>query len=236
MLGGVVTGTAATKAGNLGKVALVIDSASNATNVGRGIDNISQKGLTWGSGLQVAGGAFGLTGNFAGAASKAISGAPRNGGRALGHAEAPSRGAKINVGPGKQLWYRLKNYRAIRALEKGDDVLRPRGKATFRELAEITAATGNEVGFFRLKNGQRVIRMGDERSVGVKGDVQRFIAHTHPNGILEFSDAYFHHISRQWKGDLPLFNNRGLFPRKPHSSILVSPTGERARLRVPSWP
>jgi len=72
ILAGVATGGLG-HAGKVGKVIALMDVASNVTNVGRGIDNMTQNGVTWQNGLQVVGGVAGLGGNYAGAAESVAS-------------------------------------------------------------------------------------------------------------------------------------------------------------------
>ena len=63
-------------AGKVGKVIALMDVASNVTNVGRGIDNMTQNGVTWQNGLQVVGGVAGLGGNYAGTVALGANVAP----------------------------------------------------------------------------------------------------------------------------------------------------------------
>ena len=56
-------------------------------------------------------------------------------------------------------------------------------------MADITSVTGHEVALLRLKDGNRVLRLGSEGGVGFTDDIKRIIAHTHPSSVLEFSSS-----------------------------------------------
>jgi hypothetical protein len=97
----------------------------------------------------------------------------------------------------------------LKVLSQGADVPVPVGTTGIRPMmADITLNTGNEVGLLRLGDGSRVFRMGGPDYVSLGSDVERVIAHTHPSGILEFSDA-----------DLMALLRRG-----QRSSVLIDPT------------
>ncbi|MBI4558674.1 MAG: RHS repeat protein [Candidatus Hydrogenedentes bacterium] len=142
--------------------------------------------------------------------------------------------------------YRSKLYRRqqfiieelLRAGEEGIEV--PTGFVTTRMMAEITAATGKEVGLFRVatRDGRfaRVLVLGTENSVDFPANVQRvhrLIAHTHPSGQLLFSKADEIGLTGLWQDRQlwRLLSGRQLFLMVGPRSILVSPTGRAVLLR-----
>ncbi len=108
---------------------------------------------------------------------------------------------------------RLKNRKIIERLESGEDLVLGPGQASRKRMAEIAAATGREVALLRTREGQRILRMGDEGSVPMKG-ARRLIAHTHPKGILRFSRA----------------DRLVLRVLRQRSSVLIGPSGQSVRV------
>jgi len=103
-------------------------------------------------------------------------------------------------------------------------------------MADITAATGREVGLFRLygRRGPRVLVLGKEASVTPPPGTWRVIAHTHPNGVMGFSGADIRFLrstfdkvrSRGVTGDL---TNHG------YRSVIITPGGEAAIPQFGMW-
>ena len=74
-------------------------------------------------------------------------------------------------------------------------------------MSRFTARTGREVALLRMKDGTRILRMGDGLSVPICDNVQRVIAHTHPSGRLAFTSA-----------DYDVLQSLG-----QHSSVVIDP-------------
>ena len=110
------------------------------------------------------------------------------------------------------------------------DISVPAGTKNIRMMmADASASTGREVGLFRLKNGQRVIRLGGEDFIPWSDDIARVIAHTHPqSGSLVLSE-----------GDVLTIADK--LP-KARSTVIIDPfSGAGARVGVYSefemlWP
>ena len=49
----------------------------------------------------------------------------------------------------------------------------------------------------RLTTGSRVFRLGDANSIPLGPDVETVIAHTHPSGVLEFSEPDINSLTRR---------------------------------------
>jgi hypothetical protein len=91
-------------------------------------------------------------------------------------------------------------------------------------MGELTVASGREVGLVKFGPGrQRYLALGGSDSIPALPGTQRFIAHTHPSGTLEFSGMK----TSGFPGDLELF--WADFPRQ-RSHVLVAPDGTAARL------
>jgi YD repeat-containing protein len=122
---------------------------------------------------------------------------------------APARGARVLMDPFKgafshgsfkkipdQLSAQLycKHWDIILDLERAGSkgVVAQRGEWSAQLMAEITAATGKEIGLFRVggRSGQRVAVLGTKATVPLptgRGMVYRLIGHTHPSNVLMFS-------------------------------------------------
>ena len=103
----------------------------------------------------------------------------------------------------------------ITALESDGQIAMPRGKASVDMMASITAATGKEVALLRLPNGERVMRIGNESSVELVPGT-KIIAHTHPEGNLQFSSE----------------DEAALAGVGQHSSVLIAADGSVGRFRT----
>jgi len=90
-------------------------------------------------------------------------------------------------------------------------------------IANISAITGKEVGLLRLKNGSRVLRLGQVDELGhfiSSEGVSRMIAHTHPSRNLAFSQQ-----------DIILMEEF-----KARSSVLIDPVdGFAVRMSRQEW-
>jgi RHS repeat-associated protein len=129
--------------------------------------------------------------------------------RAATDAGAVSAGKTTGISPEAQ------NY--LQALRNEGQVVAPRGSMSARIMGEISAGARAEVGLFRLRTGERILVMGGPGSVAIPPGTQRIIAHTHPSGILQFSEA-----------DIAALAARG-----QRSSVLINLLGQASRLRVP---
>ena len=129
-------------------------------------------------------------------------------GVALRDSGAASAGKTTGISPEAQ------NY--LQALRDEGQVVAPRGSMSARIMGEISAEARAEVGLFRLQTGERVLVMGEPHSIAIRPGTQRIIAHTHPSGILQFSEA-----------DIAALAARG-----QRSSVLIDLLGRASRLRV----
>jgi len=84
-------------------------------------------------------------------------------------------------------------------------------------MAEITRMTEREVALLRVPGGQRVLMIGGKNYVDVT-EATRVIAHTHPSGVLEFSEDDIRTLLKK---------------SGQKSSVVISPSGEGKRLAVP---
>jgi hypothetical protein len=107
-------------------------------------------------------------------------------------------------------------------------VVMPSGSLSSQLMGELTLATSKEVGLWRLADGSRVLNLGLRGSVGAPSGATRLIAHTHPSGVLNFSD----HVNAAGTrvGDVAAFSK--LLPNQ-RSSVLIGPSGAARRLMIP---
>ena len=116
-------------------------------------------------------------------------------------------------------WLNVKHYRTLRQLKQNRHILAPSGTMSIRKLSELGAATGREVGLFRLKSGERIMKLGKRSSIEVPRHIRRIIAHTHTDGNLLYSPD---DVVQLWG-------------RSQHSSVLISPSGESLRFPTPIY-
>ena len=103
----------------------------------------------------------------------------------------------------------------------------PRGQASAKMLGELTLATSSEVALWRVGR-KRFLTLGGRRNIAPLDGATRLIAHTHPSGLLKFSN----HVNAlgQRKGDIAAFAK--FFPNQK-SSVLIGPSGAGKRLSIP---
>ena len=110
-------------------------------------------------------------------------------------------------------------------IQNGDRISWTRAGWT-RTMGELTVATGREVGLVKLGPGRRrYLVLGASDSIVVPPGTQRFIAHTHPSGTLEFSGM----TTSNFAGDLEMFGIE--FPWQ-RSHVLIAPDGKSTRLNL----
>jgi RHS repeat-associated protein len=158
----------------------------------------------------------GAAARASGSGARAARGASRLGG-ALRFGDSSRRAAQASARAGELA---KKHAAVIQALERGPITL---VKGSVREglllqMAEITVATGREVGYF-TRSGKRFLKLGPPRVRGVTPSVScpadaTMIAHTHPSGILRFSRA----------------DQRSLGRMGLKSNILVGPSGRSEKV------
>ncbi len=107
--------------------------------------------------------------------------------------------------------------RYLQMLKDKGQIIVPRGEISTRIIGEISREARAEVGLFRLETGERVLTLGEAWSVEIPDGTVRVIAHTHPSGILQFS-----------QGDINVLTSLG-----QGSSVLVDWLGKAMRVRVP---
>ena len=133
--------------------------------------------------------------------------------------------AELNVGSLKSA---LEKYRDVQ-VDKGKGMLTKQ----FSQMADVTKASGKEVALLDIKGDSdeiiRIMRIGDSRSVDTS-DAIRVIAHTHPSGRLGLSNRV-DKITGEKIGDIPAMQ---LAQPKQKSTIVISPTGEWMRFRIPT--
>jgi hypothetical protein len=107
-------------------------------------------------------------------------------------------------------------------LKLGADIEIPAGTTGIRTMmSDLTLVSGNEVALLRTVGGRRILRMGGPKSVPLDKYVDRVIAHTHPSGRLNFSQA-----------DIKALNKL-----EQRSSVIIDPRANMgARLPVPPLP
>jgi hypothetical protein len=202
--------------------------ATNAIrHAGGGIKKI-QEGDTWG-GIQEIGRAA-IRGAQAGrvfhAASKSLT--PRNRPvQNITHDELVNNwrnnnSAFVQEAPvGKLGEIKMVGGQPIRVLETGGDVQITAGTQGIRNMmSQVSAGTGREVALLRMKDGTRILRMGEAGFVPVGDNAKRVIAHTHPSGRLAFSD----------------FDYRVLQRLGQHSSVVIDPIADIAVRIVSLFP
>ena len=84
-------------------------------------------------------------------------------------------------------YLRFKHRKLIGRLERGLVDVTSHGSISIKKMAELTMATSNEIGLWRLRSGKRVLQMGQATSLDVPAGAIRAIAHTHPSGSLKMS-------------------------------------------------
>ncbi|HHK41133.1 MAG TPA: hypothetical protein ENJ50_01840 [Planctomycetaceae bacterium] len=108
----------------------------------------------------------------------------------------------------------------LERLKLGAQIEIPPGTQGIRKtMSDLSVVSGNEVALVRLRNGKRVLVMGEPNAVKLPPNTVLIIAHTHPKGSLRFSAA-----------DLRALNARG-----QRSSVLISPR-EDFGIRLPVVP
>ena len=152
-------------------------------------------------------------------------------GRIFGRsATAATQGAGVLADAGESslgdaIMLQQKHAGMIGRLMEGD-VPMPSGAASGKMMGELTTATGREVALLRV-DGVRILRLGTSDGV-FAGDASRVIAHTHPSGILKFSNFGFEGGAPL--GDIPSFQT---FQPNQVTSVLISPSGQGVRLPIP---
>ncbi len=108
---------------------------------------------------------------------------------------------------------------ALRRLQLGAEIEVPAGTQGIRRMmSDLSVVSGNEVALVRTHSGRRVLLMGTPDAVNVGPFSKRVIAHTHPEGSLQFSTP----------------DIRALRKRGQHSSVIISPREDfGVRLPVP---